>query len=66
MAQLLQGLQARPRAVGIFAGRVARDDELIGLRRVDEQAFALQALAAQQGNFRLQVAARAALALGLR
>src|SRR5690606_1188332 len=55
MPQLLQGLQAGTRAVGIFAGRIARDDELIGLCRVDEQAFTLQTLATQQGNLRLQV-----------
>ena len=57
MPQLLQRLQTRAGAVGVLAGRIARDDELVGLRGIDEQALALQALTAQQGNLRLQVIA---------
>lgn len=66
MPELAQCLQPGARTVSVLAGRVAADDELVGLRRIDEQVLPLQALATQQGDFRLDVAARAAVALGTR
>jgi hypothetical protein len=65
MPQLLQGIQPRVGTVGVLAARKASNDKPIGLRRIDVQVLTLQALPAQQRDFRLQVAARATLALGL-
>lgn len=66
MPELLKCLQTCPRPVGVFAGRVLVDDELIGLRRIHEQVLPLKALAAQQGDLRLHIAPRPAGALGAR
>src|SRR5690606_24014914 len=65
MPQLAQGLQPRAPTIGILAGRIAHQDEPVGLCGVNKQALSLQTLAAQQGSLRLQIVTLAAATLGL-
>jgi len=65
VTQALQGFQTRAGAVGVFAVGVRGDDELIGLRRIDEHFLPLEALAAHHRHFRPHVRAGTAGAFDL-
>lgn len=65
MPQLAQGIEPGTGAVSVLAGRVLADDELIGLRGIDEQLLPFQALPAQHRHLGLHITAGAALAVDL-
>lgn len=66
MAKLLQRLQTRLGAIGVLVLRVALDQELIGLRRIDVEFLPLQTLPTQHRHFGVNERPRPAGAVDLR
>src|SRR5690606_22851127 len=66
VAELAEGVEPRAGTVGVFAGRIALHDEAVGLAGIHEQPLAFQAMAAQQRDLRLTVAAGTAPSFGAR